>query len=38
MKRVQQSVERLDPDGWKAVSIELDHDTPDSDAGAAPSS
>jgi serine/threonine protein kinase len=32
MKRVQQSVERLPADDWTAVSVELDHDTPDSDA------
>src|SRR5262249_19242399 len=29
MKRVQQSVERLDPGDWKAVSVELEHEPPD---------
>jgi serine/threonine protein kinase len=28
MKRVQQSVERLQPDDWKAVSVELEHEPP----------
>jgi hypothetical protein len=29
MKRVQQSVERLDPHDWKAVSVELHHEASD---------
>jgi serine/threonine protein kinase len=34
MKRVQQSVEGLPPEDWKAVSVELEHEPRESDAGA----